>query len=40
MDDGRYYNMVVNPATSNKKDSLRIANDIMRKFGEATRVIQ
>jgi hypothetical protein len=40
MDDGRFYNLVTNPATSNKKDSLRVANDIMSKFGNATRIAQ
>jgi hypothetical protein len=40
MDDGRYYNLVTNPATSNKKDSLRIANDIMSKFDRATAITQ
>jgi hypothetical protein len=40
MDDGRYYNMVTSPATSNNRDSLRVANDIMGKFGNATQVSQ
>jgi hypothetical protein len=40
MDDGRYYNLVTNSATSNKKDSLRIANDIMSKFDKATSITQ
>ncbi|MEI6411046.1 MAG: MbnP family protein [Bacteroidota bacterium] len=40
MDDGRYYNLVTNPVTSNNKDSLRVANDIMSKFGKATSIVQ
>ncbi|MFZ4477530.1 MAG: MbnP family protein [Saprospiraceae bacterium] len=40
MADGRYYNMVEDPATSNNKDSLRVANDIMSKFGNATSIAQ
>lgn len=40
MDDGRYYNMVTSPSTSNNKDSLRVANDIMGKFGKATTLEQ
>lgn len=40
MTDGRYYNMVEDPATSNNKDSLRVANDIMSKFGNATFIEQ
>lgn len=40
MDDGRYYNLVTSPATSNNKDSLRVANDIMGRFGKATTIVQ
>ena len=38
--NGNLYNLVANPATSNFKDSLRIANDVMNGFEAGTRAYQ
>lgn len=39
-DDGRPYNLVVDPITSNDRDSIRVANDLMNHFGKATTISQ
>lgn len=36
--DGSYYDMVKNPATSNDKNDVVVANAIMSKFGQATSI--
>jgi len=39
-DDGRPYNLVADPITSNNRDSIRVANDLMNHFGKATTITQ
>lgn len=38
MDDGRLYNMITSPKTSDNRDSIRVALDLMNRIDEATTV--